>query len=567
MLLLASIITLFGATLFWRLYDPTITDLISLSITTTNQTNTPRIQSGDTITHTIAYQNNSDIAIEQVVVSVNLPPGFQVQATSENVAETIQQTQLRFSLGTLEPDEAGSLTLTGRLFGVPDDHIPTTVIFSYQQQNETRPEEKIVRTLTTLRGSVLQLSIDSPETVINQTASPLIFTLTNTSDVPIENITLPIPTTKKQSIVITTSTTGYVTNNTWNVPTVSPNTSTTLIATFTPDLSDTIDTTDISLTPLITVNGFAFSQVPVTHAYTLVTPRADLSIHWPEDRIGLSPGESYPVVISIKNTGSIDLEHLTLSLPLPEAIINTTAFQTQNKLAVKKGIAILSEQTTSAFRLLRVDESLSFTVSLPIDQFPTGGTDLTLSLAANLNATPLGVHDQTYRITGSSASIRIGTALSLTAQARYYTNEGDQLGRGPLPPMVGKETKYWALLTVKNNTSSISPLTVTASLPPHITWTGKSSVTHGKDVSYNPTTRTATWSVHTLHAHETAQAGFELSFTPNSDQVGSTPLLLTNIKATATDTFIDTNLTASAGTIDTSLTWDSIAQAKGTKVK
>ena len=168
---------------------------------------------------------------------------------------------------------------------------------------------------------------------------------------------------------------------------------------------------------------------------------------------------------------------------------------------------------------------------------------------------------------GETLSLPIATELTLNAQTRFFTDEGDQIGRGAFPPEVGKETRYYALLEVENTTSRIRNVVVQATLPNYVLWTSKTSVTQGQNPIYSEATHAFTWQTPYLEPHTTVGIYVELSLTPTVDMRGKTPVLLQNISASGTDTFTDIPLSVSHSAIDSSLPLDKEAQQIGVKIQ
>ncbi len=572
MILVFSTVAIAGAGLFWRWYDPTITDLIELSVVpVSSETGTPidRVKSGEYLTYQATFTNNSDILMTNTALTFSMPNGFVfVTSTlprSDSEVSTTHPTNILFDLPPLRPSESGSLSITGYFYGTPDtdEHVITTL--TYQQEGKDVWEQKIARTITTLRGSVIELRASLPHNILNRGTVPLIISITNTGNHPVNTISLPLTLPAGFHFSFTSSTKGDVQDNSWNIDLLSPQETVDISGTVTFDIPSNQATQLITFVSQLLVNGYRFSQVPVTHTFTVVSPQATIEWNWP-DGSGLKPGNTYPVTLIIENTGNTTLEQLQVTLPLPAGIVSASAFANMNNIPVSGTTARITAAQFASLKQLRAGESAAITFELPIRAWPSGGTNLLLTLSPTLEATVPEVTDQQYRTTMTSNNISIGTALSVQTSARYYTKEGDQLGRGPLPPRVGKETKYWALITVSNNTSNVSPLSISATLPAGVSWTGRSSVSHGKDVTYSANSRKIHWSLHALSAHDTAQIGFELAITPTSGQLGTTPLLLSNIQVQGTDTFIDELLTLPAPALDSSLLGDSLAEAKGTKV-
>ena len=152
--------------------------------------------------------------------------------------------------------------------------------------------------------------------------------------------------------------------------------------------------------------------------------------------------------------------------------------------------------------------------------------------------------------------------MIFTGETRYYTDEGDQLGRGSLPPKVGKETKYWVLLNISNTTSKFEKIELSAQLPNYVSWTGKTSVSHGRDVSYNESSHKITWSTPYLSPYERAGVYVELAITPAGAQLGTTPVILQNITISGYDSYIDKKLSKKIDNLDISLEFDEIGRSK-----
>ncbi|PIY93289.1 MAG: hypothetical protein COY69_02435 [Candidatus Magasanikbacteria bacterium CG_4_10_14_0_8_um_filter_32_14] len=205
-------------------------------------------------------------------------------------------------------------------------------------------------------------------------------------------------------------------------------------------------------------------------------------------------------------------------------------------------------------------------MKIPIKNYPTGGTDITLSLNPQIEAKAKDL-DNIYKINTQTPKINIGTSLFSTAEIRYYTVEGDQIGRGPLPPKVNEETKYWAIIQMTNGTSNISNLHLNTTLPSYVSWTGKSSVSIGNDISFNQNTRQISWNLKNLPANTSEGVYFELSIIPDASMLTTNPIILKNISITGQDSFINQDISKSFGNLDNSLKTDSIGRIKGSIVK
>jgi hypothetical protein len=128
-------------------------------------------------------------------------------------------------------------------------------------------------------------------------------------------------------------------------------------------------------------------------------------------------------------------------------------------------------------------------------------------------------------------------SLPFTAQVRYVSTAGDQLGAGPHPPRAGLETRYWAFWTVGPVESELKDIVVEADLPEGVEATGNVSAPDGGAVEIRG--RHVTFMLPRLGGESgisETTAGFEIRVTPRASQIGTPILLLGQSVARASDT-------------------------------
>lgn len=124
---------------------------------------------------------------------------------------------------------------------------------------------------------------------------------------------------------------------------------------------------------------------------------------------------------------------------------------------------------------------------------------------------------------------------SLLAQTRYYTDEGDRLGHGPVPPQNNTTTRYWVFIEVKNLTLPARAAAFSAVLAPGVEFTGKQSVTLGAPIVYGAADGILRWQHANLPTDGRLGLYFEVAVNPTPEQVGKDIAILKNIKFSATD--------------------------------
>lgn len=173
------------------------------------------------------------------------------------------------------------------------------------------------------------------------------------------------------------------------------------------------------------------------------------------------------------------------------------------------------------------------------------------------------IDGQSYAHSAKSNPTRILSEVSAQAAAYYYSPQGDQLGIGPLPPMVGIPTNYLVVWSIDNLGNSLSDLTLTGTLPANVEWTDSKSLLSGR-LHYIKSSRQVIWQVDKIASEDGEnKARFELSVTPQTKDVGKVLNLLTNIKLEARDDYCSKDISLQAGNITTNLQYDVRAAGKG----
>lgn len=242
---------------------------------------------------------------------------------------------------------------------------------------------------------------------------------------------------------------------------------------------------------------------------------------------------------------------ITVSRPLPAKITAITSGATVRRGEIRwpfRGVRPVGETRGEAFLLTppkEVSES-------------TNGAAYVLTPELILAEDDSGV--PTARIVGSPFTLEVAGELRIAASARYFTPEGDQVGRGSLPPRVGQTTKYWVTWDAKHLVREADRVTVRAVLPDGVEWTERAMATDGAEPAFDAMSRTLTWAIGKLE--RAMSASFELAVTPTIGQTGSFAALLGETTARGVDD-LGTELAATAPAVTTELLGDERAKGKG----
>jgi len=560
LILLLSTIVLAGASVYWFLFNPSISNLIYFTITPSAD----KIKSGDYVTLTIRYQNNSDTKILSPKISVTLPEGFLIdKAEPENIFDKDARV---FTPNELPAGHSNSITISGWSFGKPDIEEKITAEMAYKQETSGYAETKPIAIYLTHRGSVIETSADGPETILAENKKIITLSLKNNSSAALAGISLQLPTADNIKWESTSTTNGIVENNVWTAGKLEPFSTSTLIAELSTVLPADSDSLELNFTPTIKINQTSFEQTPAKYSAKVVHPQLGLANNWHLEKTYLQPGDIAELKITVTNTGDVDLNDAVIQLPILTDIINVEKIRKLNQGPYLDKILFIDKSSIPALAEISVGKSVEAIIKLPILSSPQGANNQTITLEPKILANVKNIGDE-YSINSKTDAIKIGTALNVNAEIRYYTIEGDQLGRGPLPPVVGKETKYWALIKISNTTSQVKDIKFSAILPNYITWTGKSSVSEGQNLIFDNEKRAMSWTIGALEPQSSAGVYFELGLTPTLAQAGTTPILIQEIILTGHDEYIDAEILKTLAPLDSSMPNDKLAKTRGVKVR
>jgi len=171
---------------------------------------------------------------------------------------------------------------------------------------------------------------------------------------------------------------------------------------------------------------------------------------------------------------------------------------------------------------------------------------------------------QTLTETLTLPVLKLAGELTAASVAYYNSPQGDQLGVGPVPPVVGLPTDYWLFWEAKSR-GEFKNLVMSGKLPRGVEPTGNRSLLSG-ELTYNTSTRLLIWRVPSLSADNSydVRAGLEIRLIPTASQLGQVPVLLSNIRYYATDALTGDETAGNLADLDTNLEADKINQGQGT---
>jgi hypothetical protein len=532
--LLALSVIILAAGLFFFFWKPGITDLVDLKLSFGDS----RISSGETVKLTIDYANRSKYKLTNISLGLRLPDGFEIDR-SRSPENIFSKNSIFIDLKELPAGAKGQLELYGRLWTTFGKEEKIVADISYQPEKTNRREQKLSTLIVNLPAGILEGKLEMSSSSFPGYALPFRYELTNRGDAAVDNISLTSNwpdkfLSEKDSQNISLPPKGVkVISGTLKLPGQS-------------------GIYNMDIVPLVTVNGKVIAQQPSKQTITTVSPQVTVSAQITDNTAFAQSGQTIPVRIKWENKSAMPLQNMRLRLNANySGIVNWAKTASENHAKYDKEGLVIDGSSRTALSSGAPGSQDDFTVNIILlSSFTTGQIEKAyLEIIPVFEAYVSGVSGQQFSQEGARARLPLATEARLTAEARYYTEAGDQLGRGPLPPKAGKTTKYWIFIRLSNTSNALDDAAFSAVLPAGVDLTGKESVSIGPKLAFNASTRALSWNYISLPANSQTALYFEVSVTPSESQIGSNILLLKNAKFTATDSFVSKTFNLSAPTV------------------
>ena len=207
----------------------------------------------------------------------------------------------------------------------------------------------------------------------------------------------------------------------------------------------------------IVINNRTLKQTEEKKAVSIVTPQIYSKARLLKNVSYIEPGQELPVEITWRNSGEFQLRNPRIRVSFTPGTVDVRRTARENHFKSDGNSLIIdsSARTSLANGSSGSNDTFSFTVYLLSSFTPGtvggGAFEIKPSVEAEIEAAA----GETFIQEGEKVNAPLSTDLSLRTEVRYFTPEGDQLGRGPLPPTVGETTKYWVFVQVYNTTNPV----------------------------------------------------------------------------------------------------------------
>lgn len=505
---------------------------ISLNVINNNK----EISAGSLVSFELEYESKIDAT--ESFVKVSLPEKFMIESISPNNLFNNQTNS--FNLGDLKSGSIGKIKISGFAWGEKNDHQMISFNFNCLECGKDGFSNSL---FYNIEKSALDISVDVGDNIyLNNEFDGKILLKNNTNNL-LENVKINLG----QDIVLKKSD-FEIKNNELIVDKIDINEEKNFVFLAEPKKGESI-----TIKPMININllnnDFLFFGQEISK--NIKTPKFNINIS--SNKKNVKENEKISYTMSYKNNGTGSIKNIKIHLfsANPNFSIESISANNLKNAEFKDSIITIYD--------LLENESGSILLDVLFDRRQIAGNQ-DLYLMADLE---YEVENQVIKYKTNSDKNKLLSQVSALASAYYYSPQGDQLGIGPLPPAVGMVTNYWVFLEFNNSGNDLENFLLTAELPKNVYFSDNKRVLDGKLI-YGEIGKRLVWEIPVIPSgNNKYRANFELSLIPESDDLGTIPNLLENIKFTVKDSFANQELSGTLNIITADLKNDKLSSGKG----
>lgn len=549
--------------------------------------------SGSAVTYVVHYANKEGVSFSKSEIELRYPVGFNfVSANPEpNSGQNL------FSLGSVGSLAEGTIQVEGFLVGRPEQDTTISGVWRYWPSNFSSEFQEVASAQTRMQAVNVDARLEGPDQVLvgQKTSYTVIFNNVGTELVNNLRFEVVFPS----GFILDTAKPGFAEGTQYVfVPELAPNQETEIqVDGYYSLAADQPVDFIVELSQKATEAEY-FAQKRLTHTTKII--RGDLVVNLVANGTNKSGsiqwGAPLNVSISFQNNSEAVLSEMTAVAKIESRYRTQTASKgtqgavdwsslidsqrgslkelavTDNKSLRVRSITWTGDDATALEKLDPKQEgSIDFQVNLydlatAIKQIShPEDTEIVLSIELTVGKTG-GVQEQ-LKVIGNPLTFAISSDLALQAQVRYFDEDGNQVGSGPLPPQVGQKTKYRVYWELNNTLHEVEDVLVSTELPDNVSWINAFEVSAG-EVVFTSSSNALSWRLNRLPLDvKRATLSFDIEVSPTAQQVDETAPLTKKISMTAKDTVTGGKIIQTLSALTTGAEQDDEAADKGIVVR
>lgn len=512
---------------------------------------------GTPFTVSISAANNSNVALSNAVVALQLPQG--VSFVGDDSSTQVKE----LPVGDLAPGAVTSETSTLIVTGPASQLYALSAKLLYgTQQTPSATYEIDQKTGFTPDASPFSLSYSAPTSIVSGQAFPVTVTYANNGSQTIADAKIvlqypPAYTFQSSSAPLATGTPAVASSEgTWELGQLAPGQGGSFIVTGA-IVGPSQAQYQFTGTAYTAEGGQEYAANVQPVAFTLVPSPLELLVTANNTSSYVSTiGDSIHYTLTYTNNSAVTLASVKITAALSGRMYDFASLHTAGAFNSRTDTITWYAANTPALASLAPGQSGSVSFDIKTQSsFPirlASDKDYVLSQTDSIQSPTV--------IPGASGSstVSVITASNKVGGEMLFASKG-YLKSGPYPPKVNAQSEYTIDWVITDYSTDVSGVTVSAYLQSGTTFLGAASSTGTTSTpSYDAGTGLVTWTIPSVPAGAgilsvPVKAEFTVANTPAVNQVGSNVTLLGKAVLTASDTWTGGSFTISADPVTTEL--------------
>jgi|GEM_PF-435827 len=564
LLLGAIVAVIYAGWTFWKPWEKPAKEGMRVEVVGPSQ-----VTNGERVVYKIEYQNRDTVPMAYVEIQANLPHGFNLlEAEPEPAGElTI------WEIGSLEIGDRGEIMLEGYFLDELDVTQNIQAIVTYRPANFSS-EFQDIHTLSVLpTASQVDMSVTAPTKAVPGDELEYEIKFKNTSEFtyPLIELRAEYPS----NFIFTSSEPAAATErgDRWRFENLASGTEEVIkmrgnFSSGGEGLQDIVF--KIGAMPN---NEFKILKEEVAQTEVLSGDLVThLFVNGSESDQNINFGENLRLSLSWDNTSNAEMEDIELIVHMdaePNGLLlwDDLDMPDQAQGDVRDNTITWDKDNFDELEHLAKDGNGVIDFSIPVSGEAQGSGNHEINIWTEAKVAKIGQSEVNREIQTTPIKMLINTDLDFDAHGRYFNEDGETLGFGPLPPTVGETTGYRIFWNITNTLNEIQDIRVKTKLPQNVTWTGRKNVEAG-EINFNESTNEVTWQINRLPVSMTKiTSNFEVSTRPREEDAGTFVKLVTESTIEARDAKTGDTLIITSDAISTDIPQDEGALGKGVVVE
>lgn len=543
--------------------------------------------SGEKMTYLINYYNQEDISLTKNSLTVYLPQGFIYESASSEPLpqEGTAQTNIKtWPINDLLPKQQGGLEIKGTLIANINSKQTISATLSYTPANFNSEFQKSVSFNTEVAQSLLDWEIKAPNQTNNESEANFSLILTNKSpEIDLNNIQIEV-TMPREFTLAESQITDVETEEAQKIPQEEKDGEITLQKTWTIDKLPAQKQKRLDFKGKFTIEenkklefNFKAKIKGVNDEYYLQKEETisidalkgelltDLIINGSNQNQAVNFSDPMNYLLTVKNKSKKALGDVKIRFVSDSPFLDWDSLKDENKGIREDNQILWTKEQIQKLNLILPEEELEIKIQINLKnadqakQYKPEERQIKSFFEAQVNEIDSAATD--IVIESNTIINEINTDLTLQASARYYDNNSQAIGSGPIPPKVGEKTTYKIYWTLSNSLNELQNIEIKAKLPDYASLGNKNASAGNIFVNQS---NEVVWQISRIpNTIDKSTAELEISITPKQENIDKILTILPEINLQATDTVTNSRIDKNTPGLTTNLEGDPLAEGKG----